>query len=96
MAWQTERIYCKRCLCYHPRDGECPKPGGQVLPAFRGTPEEYQIATRGQLVAGRLDDAMDGTVLVRWGTGDYRVTYSMGMPTGVELVGKTFSWADWD
>jgi hypothetical protein len=95
MSWETQRIFCQGCLTYHARNADCPASAPQVLPSFEGTATDYEIATRGTPVGrGQLDDAGDGTVIVRWGMREYRVTYSMGVPTKVEPFGLGIEWVD--
>lgn len=94
-SFENTRRFCQNCLNYHTDLQGCVRSSAvQVLPRFEGSPAEYEIATRGTPVAGRLDDAMDGVIHVRHGMAEYRVTYSMGVPVRVALFAQPPS-LDW-
>ncbi len=88
------RHYCRTCLCYHTDEQGCPNSKPQVLPKFEGTDADYQIATRSQHIGGSLDDAMDGTLLVRHEMAEYQVVYLMGVPVRVRLFANPPAWID--
>jgi hypothetical protein len=51
------------------------------------TNEEYEIATRGNIVSGWLDDGGDGFSIVSWGQYEYKVYFTAGRPVRVEKFG---------